>query len=192
MSSAALWRSPIETQQNAAPEGAGRRLALADLSLTHRVGLKGEGAPAFLASLGLAVPDRPNAALPQAGGGVIARLGTTECLVYSPENTLVRTIESKWNEARAARKAAIGWLVSRRDSHAHLGLEGSAWPERLARACAVDLGPARFGPGAVAQTSLARAGVILVRAGETPALDCFVDRSLAAWLWTELQRLADA
>jgi len=87
--------------------------------------------------------------------------------------------------ALSGRHAAI---VDIGDARCAARLSGAAARDVLAQGCAVDLHSRAFAPGAVAQTRLAQAEVILHRSAED-SFDIYVARSFADYLW---RWLADA
>jgi sarcosine oxidase subunit gamma len=154
-------------------------LALADLSALWRWGLKGTGTIEWARAQGTVVPDAPNRAAPQPGGGLVLRLAARELFWLGCGQGL----DDAWERGEGAR----GWPLLRAHGHAWLALTGERAPALLARVCALDLRPHRFQPLAVAQTRALGLSVILVRA-PTAGLryDLLVDSASAPWAWRAL------
>ncbi len=204
----ALWRSPLQRETDrlgarSVPAGdaavavaigdevaavaRAQSLGYADLSPLPRIGVKGAGATAFLGADGWRLPEAPNLAAMQHDGATVARLGAEDYLVYGAGGR-VDGIAARWQASVLARR---GWLVPRRDGLAWIALTGGHAPTLLSKLCAVDLRPAHFAPGAVAQTIVAKLSAVIVRggAGANPRYDLFADSASAVYLW---DCLADA
>ena len=173
------------------PDGeaaAARRLGLADLSPLPRVGFKGTGTPAWLAGQGLDVPEESNRATRQDDGALAARLSPGEVLVL---DALSGT--GGWPERLAAAWAAEplpppeprGFPVPRAETHAWFLVTGNESAAMFAKLCGVDLRPARFDHGEIAQTSVARLTGAVIRddRGGVPAYHLLADGASAAYLW---------
>lgn len=188
MTAPALQRQgPLDHLHGGKPPAAGAPLRLYDLDAVPRTGLKGGGAPEMVAACGLPVPPRPNLCLQAASGALVARLGGTEMLVLDRDaaGSASAALDAAWAKARAEAQLRIGWPLPRQDSHCRLLLAGSAAAAVLAKVCAVDLDPARFAEGEVAQTTLAHVGAIIIRAdrdGER-AFEVLGDRASAEHIW---------
>ena len=164
------------------------QLGLADLSVVARCGFKGAGTADWLAGQGRRLPEESNRALRQEDASLIARLSPDEALILAPlerGETGLAALDEAWLAGREAGQGPQGYPLPRRDSHAWFRLTGEKWPGTLAKLCAVDLQPAKFPDGAVAQTVAARVGVILVRddIGDLLAFHLLVDSASAAYLW---------
>ncbi|NIR29827.1 MAG: sarcosine oxidase [Gammaproteobacteria bacterium] len=176
---AASYGRPLEEEVAAA-----RNLALAELSPLPRIGFKGPGTPEWLDAHGVALPAAPNVALRQSDGALAARLSHDEHLVLSDlaarGHTCAR-LEQAWSVASAPRC----FPMPRRDTHFWYLVSGVSAPTMLAKLCAVDLRASRFANDRVAQTSLARMNVAVIRSDldATPAFHVLGDSSLAEYLW---------
>jgi sarcosine oxidase subunit gamma len=111
-------------------------------------------------------------------------LGPDEWLLLCADGTTAAAIDA----LRAALSGRHAAVVDVGESRRAWRLSGPAARDVLARGCALDLHPREFAPGAVAQTRLARAEVILHRSTED-GFDIYVARSFADYLW---RWLADA
>ncbi|MFG3499703.1 sarcosine oxidase subunit gamma [Pseudomonas sp. NPDC047963] len=162
------------------------RCGLIDLSNLARAGFRGSDAAAYLRARGYQLPERPNQALAQPDGGLVARLSKTEYLLLGSLDDVglrVAQEEAAWQLSDQA-----NYLLPRQDSHAWLLLTGAHVSEVMAKLCGVDLRPQAFAPGSVAQTSAARISVIVIHApiAELPALHIFCDRASACYFWDAL------
>ncbi len=136
---------------------------------------------AVRAVLGLAPPLAPNTAAAAAGRAVLW-LGPDEWLATGP-------FDERSPRARALREALAGHHHAVTDVSAQsavLVLSGGRAREVLAKGCRLDLHPRSFAPGACAQTTLAKAQVLLYRPGAPPAYEIAVRNSFAVYLATWL------
>lgn len=172
-----------------------RRLGLADLSPLPRTGFKGPGTVEWLERQGIDVPEHSNQATPQSDGGLAARLAPGEVLLLGDldatgdaDTRLQQAWQRAWQEADEPAAKPHGFPVPRQDSHAWLALTGAHGAALFARLCGVDLRPAVFANHAIAQTSVARLNVIIVRhdLGATLNYSILPDSASAAYLWTSL------
>ncbi len=78
-----------------------------------------------------------------------------------------------------------GYPVPRQDSHAWFLVAGAHAAAVFAKLCAVDLCPARFAVGRIAQTMLAEVSAIVVRddRGGVPAYHLLANSAAAEYLW---------
>lgn len=173
-------------------EATARRLGLVDLSPLPRVGFKGQGTAEWLAAQGVLVPPESNQAAEQDGGELAARLAPGEVLILgaqsgsqSGEDDLPARLAAAWAEAPTLPETPRGFPVPRADSHAWFLLTGADSPTMFAKLCGVDLRPAKFALGRIAQTSIARLNGIVIRddKGGLPAYHLLVDSASAGYLW---------
>jgi sarcosine oxidase subunit gamma len=141
--------------------------------------LRGDPAdPAFAGAvreaLGLDLPVEPNT-VASAGAVAALWLGPDEWLVVGAPADLAERLRRAWGDAYAA-------AVDVSDSRVVFELAGPGAPGLLAKGCALDLHERAFPPGRCAQTSLARAAVILEKLDATPCFRVFVRRSFAGYL----------
>lgn len=168
---------------------AARTLALADLSPLPRTGFKGADAIAWLGRQGLVIGDASNRAYRQSDGTLAARLSPGEALILPPLNgdgSAIGRLAAAWQD-----DGQLCYPVPRRDSHGWLRILGDRAAEMMAKLCAVDLRARSFPDLAVAQTSVARLGAIVIRDDLGPCfgLHLLADSASADYLW---RCLADA
>lgn len=114
--------------------------------------------------------------------------------VVGSAGTLMRTEPLKWlllGEAEIARPDIAGEDGTVLDlSHARtlIRIGGPARADLLARMVAVDMRPARFGPGQFAATGVHGMGVTLI--AREGAVDLLVLRSFARTLWDQMLEIA--
>ncbi|MGY1736827.1 sarcosine oxidase subunit gamma [Geodermatophilus sp. SYSU D00684] len=117
---------------------------------------------AATAALGVALPTTPNTWVP-AGAGRAVWLGPDEWLLTS-------TTEAPEELEARVRAAVLPLGGSATDVSAQrigLRLTGARVRDVLARGCAIDLHPRVFGRGSSAQSTLGRAGVVLLGLSDT-------------------------
>lgn len=175
------------------PEGeaeVARRLGLADLSPLPRCGFKGRGAAEWLAAHGLVVPDEINQAVRQEDGSNVLRLSPSEVLVLgslSGGAGPAARLEAAW-AAESPASGPRGFPVPRAETHAWFRIAGEWAAELFAKLCAVDLRPAKFAHGQIAQTHVAQLSAIVLRddQGSGLAYDLLADSASAVYLWSVL------
>ena len=161
--------------------GALHQCVLVDLTDLPRVGFRGQQSAAYLQAQGFTLPDAPNQAVTQADGSHVARLSQTEYFILgslADRGERIADEEARWELDHSA-----NYLLPREDSHAWLHLSGVCIAEVMAKLCGVDLRPAAFPLGAVAQTSAARINVIVINLGSKgqPAFQIMFDRASLAY-----------
>ncbi len=163
-----------------------QKLAICDLSLLPRCGYKGSGAGSWV-SQHLEFPAQPNQALAFSSDALIARLSRDESLIV--DSLLAPGVVEKITNKHVAEIPERCYALPRQDSHGLIALSGAYAPEVLATLCAVDMATRQFAPGAVAQTSLARLGAIVVRhfSSSTPLYYLFADHCAQTYLWNVLR-----
>ena len=164
----ARWQARVRT------DGA---LAFADLSGLPRSGAKGPGTPGWLAAQGIVLPAAPNRAVRQEGGRLVALLSASEALILAPRGTPALPPYGD-----GAPRAPGVYPVAREEGTYWFRLGGAPAAAALAKLCAVDLRPARFADGEVAQTSVARTSCVVIRdddGGRTSAFHLLGDITLA-------------
>lgn len=174
---------------NATDEDAtARRLGLAELSPLPRCGFKGLGTVDWLASAGLAIPAEPNWTARQPDGSLALRLAANEIFLLGDlkgEGALVRSLTDAWAGAGVPPASPRGFPVPRQDSHTWMLVSGEHAAAMLAKLCGVDLRPAKFEQGRIAQTSAAKMSVVLARddQGGTLAYHLLCDSASAGYMW---------
>lgn len=169
-------------------------LRIAELPFLTQVDLRvepGSGTAADIArALGVPLPAEPGTSasiggeVPPSGAAMsgtrVLWLGPDEWLVVAPPGDT--GLEARLRAAAGTGHAAVTDVSAQRTV---LLVTGPRTRDLLSHGCALDLHPRAFGPGRCAQTTLARAQVVLAR-GEGDEFHIFVRSSfagyLAAWL----------
>jgi sarcosine oxidase subunit gamma len=158
-----------------------RRLGLADLSVLPRSGFKGAGTARWLAAQGVSLPEVNEAAVQQ-DGTLAARLGPEEVLLLGGLDGAAGQLD-RLSEAwtNAGGDGPRGYPVPRRETHSWFLVTGGHAADMFAKLCAVDLRPQCFANHRIAQTSVARANAIVIRAdlAQTLAYHLLVDSASA-------------
>jgi sarcosine oxidase subunit gamma len=165
-----------------------KKLAIADLSPLPRTGVKGAGTVEWLTEQGLVIGPESNKAYAQAGGALAARLAPTEILLLdglAGEGRLIRRVNEAWRWGEEQPRRLIGYPMPRADSHCWFAVSGAQAPAMFAKICGVDVRPAKFAEGAIAQTSVARISGIVIRhdLGATFSCHLLADSASAEYLW---------
>ncbi len=132
--------------------------------------------------IGHALPLAPNTVV--SGEPDIYWLGPDEWLLVSAAAELPGVAHAL-REGLQLQHAAVSDLSG---SQIAYRLSGDKARQLLSKGCALDLCPEVFGPGACAQTGLAKAGVILRPLANAHGFDLLVRRSFADYLWQWLLR----
>ncbi|MFJ9632534.1 sarcosine oxidase subunit gamma [Streptomyces sp. NPDC101175] len=152
----------------AATRASGGAVRLAELPFLAQVNVrldaKGAAADAVGLALGLSLPLEPDTVV-RAGESAVLWLGPDEWLVVGPPDTQ-RELEDRIRAAGGAEHVAVTDVSAQRTT---LLVSGARARDLLAHGCALDLHPRAFGPGRCAQTTLARAQVVLVARDEVAA-----------------------
>jgi len=170
-------------------EGSDQALRLVDLSVCPRWGVKGRGALAWLSARGAVLPAADNRSARQADGTLAARLSPGEALVLGPVPVAPSGLGAAIERIPADGEAGC-YPVPRRDSHAWFMIVGEDAARMSTKLCGVDLSPASFAEGQVAQTSVARLSAIVIRndlirndLGPRLAFSILADSASAEYLW---------
>jgi sarcosine oxidase subunit gamma len=137
----------------------------------------GPATDAVTAVLGVTPPTRPNTWVRGDVGSVIW-LGPDEWLVVSELSAL----ETQEADLRAAVTPFGGAAVDVSGQRVSLTLRGRYLRDVLAKGCALDLHQTVFRSGASAQTTLGRAGVVLLAGDDPDELTVLVRQSFANYL----------
>jgi len=162
--------------------GAAAGVALADLSLRPRLGVKGSGAIGWMKRQAVTVPTQDNTAVAHGAAMLVARLSPGEALLLDNRG-------GKVMERLAASLPPQGdggaYPVPRMDTHAWFRLGGPDAPRLFAKLCAVDLRPEKFPNLSVAQTMAARLPVIVIRQNlkNDPHFHVLMDSASALYFW---------
>ena len=181
------FAAPAHYGDASAEAAAAKELAMADLTALPRSGFKGWGMADWASGQGVALPE-PNRAALQEDGTLACRLSAGELLLLADggEAGLIGRLDRAWSI-----EDAVCYPVPRADASARIAVTGAAAAPMMAKICGVDLRQHRFGNHGIAQTSVARMNVIVIRRdrGGTHALDLVFDSASAVYLW---ECLADA
>lgn len=163
-SPAATRRSPASDALAKASASEGGVFTLTDLSLMPKAGVKGRACLDWLAAQGLAFDSTPNRASRSTGGALVLVLASNEAILLDPTGT-ARLPDT----GPLGRPIAPGvYPVPRGPGLAWLSVTGpaDALESAFSRLAQVDLRPARFSDGAIAQTQIARVSAVVARADE--------------------------
>ncbi|WP_406186036.1 sarcosine oxidase subunit gamma [Streptomyces sp. NBC_01006] len=189
MADTAIRHSPLGHAADrfaAATRASGGDLRLAELPFLAQVNVrldpKGPAADAVELALGLRLPLAPNTVV-HAGDRSALWLGPDEWLVVGPPGSRA-DLAHRIRDAAGEGPAAVTDVSAQRTT---VLVTGRRARDLLAHGCPLDLHPRAFGPGRCAQTTLARAQVVLVPRGEPRAGFWLLVRSsfagyLADWL----------
>lgn len=177
---AALTELEVATTQ---PPDAG--VQLEERPHVPKLNLRGDAGEATFADavagvLGFGLPTTPNTTA-GAGDAVALWLGPDEWLLVGDAGLGPRLAAALAGRHFAATDVTEGRTIIR--------LRGPRARDLLAKGCALDLHPAAFPAGAVAQSLLAQADIVLHRVadeGEAAVFDLYVARSVAPYLWNWL------
>jgi sarcosine oxidase subunit gamma len=186
-----LHDGAVAADFGAAPEAeraAVRRLAIVDLSPLPRTGFKGTGAVEWLGSQGLACGPDSNRAYLQPDGALAARLAPTEIFLLGDlagAGGLVARLDAAWHWGDEKPRKPIGYPMPRADSHCWFAVTGDHSAAMFAKICGIDLRPAKFAEGAIAQTSVAKMSAIIIRIPNlpVPGYHLLADSASAEYLW---------
>ncbi|MFF3326270.1 sarcosine oxidase subunit gamma [Streptomyces sp. NPDC002889] len=189
MADTAIRHSPLAHAADgfaAATRSSGGDVRLAELPFLTQVNVrldpKGSAADAVGLALGLQLPLEPDIVV-RAGDLHALWLGPDEWLVVSPPGSRP-ALENRIREALGDEPAAVTDVSAQRTT---LLVTGPRARDLLAHGCPLDLHPRAFGPGRCAQTTLARAQIVLIARDEPRAGFWLLVRSsfagyLADWL----------
>ena len=161
-----------------------KKLGISDFSLFPHFGFKGRQAADWLRLQGLNIGDQDNVAYRQSDGALAAKLAPREVLLISDvagrSDLCVRLAEiiSIDDEVEA-------FPVPRGDGYFWFLISGKFTGVMFAKICGVDLRSKHFGELEIAQTSVAKMNVVVVRCdlGGTPAYHVLGDVASASYLW---------
>ena len=189
-----LRRSPLAhlgLAARAAGAPAGADVVLSERPHRCQIDLRGDaGDPAFAQAVaeaaGLTLPIEPNT-VAEAGGLAALWLGPDEWLIVGPpgrEAELAPRLRAALGQVHAA-------VTDVSEARTAIAVAGPRARDLLAKGMPLDLHPRVFGPGACAQTGLAKANVILRRTDDRPTFEIYLPNSFADHLWTWLEAAAE-
>ncbi len=158
------------------------RCGLMDLTPLARSGFRGAGAEAYLSARAYPVPEKPNLAAATDTGELVLRLSQREFWVLGS----LKDMGQKVAELDCGPVADDNcYPLFCQDSHSWFALTGEAGAEVMAKLCAVDMRPAAFPEGAIAQTSVARINAVVVRhsLNGIPAFSLLFDSGYTPYMW---------
>jgi len=156
-------------------------LTITDHSLLPRAGVKGPGAAAWLAALGLNLPASPNHWLELPQGGLVDRLGQSEYLIDGNAEVVAKI-------AATARTPGV-YPVLRQD--ASFSISGSCVSELLMQTCNVDFRILDADPALLLMTSMVGVSVVVVplKTGASPNYRLWCDGTYGLYLWETLNEI---
>lgn len=162
-----------------------RRLALCDLSLLPHFGIKGRETVDWLRQQGVEVGDQDNIAYRQADGALAAKLAPREVLLIGDVGGSTGLCKRLADRA-SMESGTEAFPVPRGEGYFWFLVSGSEAGSMFAKICGVDLRAEKFPELHIAQTSVARMNVVIVRdaLGDTPAYHILGDVASASYLWT--------
>ena len=172
----------------AAAPGAAVRLRLE--SAFVQLCIRGDGGGAFRESvasvLGVAPPQAANT-VASSGARRILWLGPDEWLAVCGGEEDAFTVVEEMESALDGKHALVSDV-----SHSRVifALEGERAREVMLKGCSLDLDPVAFTAGQCAQTTLARAHMLLHQVSETPCYHLYAHRSFADYVFSWLSDAA--
>jgi sarcosine oxidase subunit gamma len=169
-----------------------RRLGIADLSPLPRTGFKGVGTVDWLQSQDVTIGPDSNRGYRQAGGETALRLAPTEILLIDSlagTGNFIGKLNAAWSWGSTTPRKPIGYPMPRADSHAWFAISGQHASAMFSKICGIDLRPAKFAEGRIAQTSIAKMSGIILRQdfGSVLGFHLLADSASADYLWDCLQ-----
>ena len=155
-----------------------KHATLSDLSLHPRVGIRGKNAVAQVEKTAFSVPETANS-LTETDEHILVRLINNEFWLLSKSDSQSNsTLESGSSAYPVLCQASHAWFVLNTHDNAAV----------LAKLCSVDLRPAQFAEGAVAQTVVAGVNAIILHHNyeQQAVFSILCDRSVAQYLWDAL------
>lgn len=164
----------------------GRSCTLAEIAFVDMINLRGDPADprfvqAVLSATGLNLPVQANTA---------SRNEQRQLLWLGPNEWLLKLRDGQGEAVESALRAALQGLhvsvVRVGDGNTTLSLKGPGAADLLARGCPLDLHPRAFGTGALAQSHVAKAGVVLLCLQASTDYEMTVRRSFSYYLYSWL------
>ncbi len=179
----------LHLDARAVREPGAARVTLCERRFVGKLNLRGRPTKRFLAAVGQALGFEPPVAANTAvgkGGRAALWLGPDEWLIVTPPGSEGETADA----LRTALKAQHCAVTEISDGRAVIGLSGARAREVLMKGCPLDLHARAFQAGHCAQSTLAKALVILHQTSDAPDYDIYVERSFADYLWAWLEDAA--
>lgn len=161
-------------------------IALCERRFRTKINLRGKPAKRFLdavtAALGVTPPKAPNTTA-SSGETTVLWLGPDEWLVTGPpghEDAIATSLRDALDGTHFA-------VTDVTEGRTVIGLAGPHARDVLMKGCPIDIHPRKFKPGDCAQSTLAKATVILHQTSDEPGYDIYVERSFASYLWDWLE-----
>ena len=170
----------------------GRSCWLDEVPFVDMLNLRGNSAnPAFAQAVqqvtGLALPTQPNTASVQSASGIT---GGRQLFWLGPDEWLFKTHDAQGEALEAALRTALAGqhfaVVQVGSGNTTLTVQGAAAADLINRGCPLDLHPRAFGTGALAQTHIAKANVVLYCLEAGQHYEITVRRSFADYLFSWL------
>jgi sarcosine oxidase subunit gamma len=182
----------LAIEGRAQPDRGAAGIAMGERPLPGIVNLRGGHeavSTAFEAAFGFALPAKPNSA---AGKGKAGAKTTVTALWLGPDEWWLLGADgaglgAKLTKALDGQAAAVTEVG---ESRACIRVAGPHARDLLAKGCPLDLHPRVFRTGQCAQSTLAKAGVLIHQVDDEPAYDIYVLRSFAEYLWLWLEDAA--
>jgi sarcosine oxidase subunit gamma len=161
----------------------GRSCLLGEIALLDMINLRGNAADSAFASAvqgatGLALPVKANTASVDQGRQLLW-LGPDEWLLKAPAGQ-GDAIEAALRAATAGQHVSVVQVGA---GNTTLSVQGAAAADLLARGCPLDLHARAFPDGALAQTHVAKANVVLLCQKAEQSFELTVRRSFAEYLF---------
>lgn len=135
-------------------------------------------------ALGFALPAEANSTTGKGKAVTALWLGPDEWWVLGPDGTKLAEQLAKALDGQPAAVTEVG------ESRCCITVAGPHARELLAKGCPLDLHPSIFQSGRCAQSTLAKAGILIHQVSDEPAYDIYVLRSFAEYLWRWLEDAA--
>jgi sarcosine oxidase subunit gamma len=184
---ALTYRGLATSSSPAGQDGAGVRLWLEPAcgQLCLRGDANGEFAAQVQTTFGVSLPTAANTAS-ERGDRRILWLGPDEWLAICANNEVMELHES----LQRALQGEHALISDVSHSRAIIALEGAHARAVLNKGCGLDLDPVAFAAGQCAQTSLARAHMLLHQINDTPRYHIYAHRSFADYVFSWLEDAA--
>ena len=164
-------------------------IALCERRFRAKINLRGKPAKPFLDAvqdaIGVTPPKTPNTTA-ASGETTVLWLGPDEWLVVGPpgrEEAIAASLRDALDGAHYA-------VTDVTEGRTVIGLAGPHARDVLMKGCPIDIHPREFAAGDCAQSTLAKATVILHQTSDEPTYDIYVERSFASYLWDWLEDAA--